>query len=52
MVKVKENYLKKYRPAGVFLNVNALTNFQFKLHLKLRGNNYSSITVSFHASLR
>jgi len=53
MVTVKEKYLqKKYRPVGVFLNVNALTQLKFKLRLKFRNDNYSSITVNFHASLR
>ena len=52
MLTMKEKYLqKKYRPVGVFLNVNALTQLKFKLRLKFRNDNYSSITVNFHASL-
>jgi hypothetical protein len=32
MINVKENYFKKkYRPAGISLNVNAMIYFKFKL---------------------
>ena len=46
---MKKKYFKtKYMPAGILVNVNAMTYFKFKLQLKF-GNNkkYSSIIVNF-----
>ena len=54
MVQVKEKYFKtKQRPAGLLLNVNAMTYFKYKLQLKFSINKYySSITANFHTGLR
>ena len=52
VIKVKENYLKTCRPAGILLNVNAMICFRFKLQLQFRNNkNYSSVIVNFHTGL-
>jgi len=52
MVKVKEEYFKrKYRPAGILINVNAMIYFKGRLQLKFRIKNYSSTVVNFHAGL-
>jgi len=49
---VKEEYFKrKYRPAGILINVNAMIYFKGRLQLKFRIKNYSSTVVNFHAGL-
>jgi len=53
MVKVSDIYLKtRYSPAEILLNVNDVIYLKFKLQLKFRNNNYSSITVNFHICWR
>jgi hypothetical protein len=51
--KVKEEYFKsKYRPAGIFLNVNDMIYLKDKSQLKFRNNtNYSSVIVNFYTAL-
>jgi len=53
MVKVKETYFKtQYRPADTLHNINAMIYFIFKLQLKFRNENYSSVILNFHTGLR
>jgi hypothetical protein len=53
MVKLeKKSFKKKYRLAGILLNVNAMNYLKFKLQLKFRNDkNYSSIILNFHTGL-
>ena len=53
VVNVKEMFLKKkYGPAAILRNVNSVICFIFKLQLKFRNENYSSIIINFRTGLR